>query len=116
MGIIPYNIIHHSQVTYNKGSPTPKSEPAFSIPSPTPPTLKSDFQKKLRVAGCVLLQTNLPIPIFILIQKPFIQLLPIRRKSQFIALGYGIGIYFPIRDSTFYASHGGHHSTEAAIT
>ena len=53
MGIIPYNIIHHSQVTYNKGSPTPKTEPPFSIPSHTPPTLKSDFQKKLRVAGCV---------------------------------------------------------------
>ena len=41
------------EIEYTKGRPTPKSEPAFSIPSPTPPTLKSDFQKKLRVAGCV---------------------------------------------------------------
>ena len=60
------------EIEYTKGRPTPKSEPAFSIPSPTPPTLKTNFQKKLRVAGCVLLQTNLPIPVLILIQQPFI--------------------------------------------
>ena len=48
-----YIVIEKYTTEYTKGSPTPKSEPAFSIPSPTPPTLKSDFQKKLRVAGCV---------------------------------------------------------------
>ena len=37
------------EIEYTKGRPT-KSEPAFSIPSPTLSTLKSDFQKKLRVA------------------------------------------------------------------
>ena len=37
-------------------------------------------------------------------------------RPEQVCLGYGFGIYFPIRDSTFYASHGGHHSTEAAIT
>lgn len=37
------------EIGHTKGRPT-KSEPAFSIPSPTPSTKKSDFQKKLRVA------------------------------------------------------------------
>ena len=45
-----YIVIEKYTTEYTKGSPTPKSEPAFSIPSPTPQTLKSDFQKKLRVA------------------------------------------------------------------
>ena len=40
------------EIEYTKDRFT-KSKPAFSIPPPTPPTLKSDFQKKLRVAGCV---------------------------------------------------------------
>ena len=40
------------EIEYTKGRPT-KSEPAFSIPSPTLSTLKTNFQKKLRVAGCV---------------------------------------------------------------
>ena len=60
------------EIEYTKGRPTPKSEPAFSIPSPTPPTLKTNFQKKLRVAGCVLLKKNLQIPVLILIQQHFI--------------------------------------------
>ena len=45
------------EIEHTKGRPT-KSEPAFSIPSPTLTTLKTNFQKKLRVAGCVLLQTK----------------------------------------------------------
>ena len=53
-----YIVIEKYTTEHNKGSPTPKSEPAFSIPTPTLSTLKSDFQKKLRVAGCVLLQTK----------------------------------------------------------
>ena len=40
------------EIEHTKGRFT-KSKPAFSIPSPTLSTLKSDFQKKLRVAGCV---------------------------------------------------------------
>ena len=48
-----YIVIEKYTTEHNKGSPTPKSEPAFSIPTPTLSTLKSDFQKKLRVAGCV---------------------------------------------------------------
>ncbi len=42
---------------YTAKAGSPKVNLPFLYP-PTPPTLKSDFQKKLRVAGCVLLQTK----------------------------------------------------------
>ena len=65
---------------------------------PTPPTLKSDFQKKLRVAGCVLLQTNLPIPIFILIQQlnVFNKVICIPPVDSNRKVYYLIGVFFVI--------------------
>ena len=56
--------------TYTAKAGSPKVNLPLLYP-PSPQTLKSDIQKKLRVAGCVFYceKQKLPIPIFIHIQQ-----------------------------------------------